>query len=63
MNPDDNYKAEDYKKCAGKGCSHTGNTILRIKFIQKEGAFCKDCATDLLNLGLVEEKKIEEVRN
>ena len=63
MNSDNRYIQEDYKKCAGKGCNHIGNTILRIKFIQKEGVFCKDCTTDLLNLGLVEEKKIEEVRN
>ena len=50
----DNYTTEEFKKCAGKGCNHIGNTILRIKFIQKEGAFCEDCATDLLNLGLAE---------
>jgi hypothetical protein len=59
----DRHIQEESKKCAGKGCNHIGNTILRIKFIQKEGAFCKYCATDLLSLGLVAEKKIEEVRN
>jgi hypothetical protein len=63
MNSDDKYIQDEYKKCAGKGCNHTGNTILRVKFIQKEGMFCKACATDLLKLGLVEEKKIQEVRN
>jgi len=54
MNSDNKCMQEDYKKCAGKYCKHTGKIVLRVKFIQKEGTFCEDCATDILNLGLAE---------
>jgi hypothetical protein len=64
MNSDNRYVTEETKKCAGKGCKQIDKTILRIQYIHREGAFCEQCAADLVKLGLVEEKKkIEEVSN
>lgn len=55
-------KAEN-KDCACKGCKNNGTIALRIQYIRKIGYFCDICAHDLLQSGLAEEKKTEEVRN
>jgi len=51
MNPDDNYR-----ECAGKGCKNFGTTLLKIRYINKEGYFCNLCTQDLCRLELATKK-------
>jgi hypothetical protein len=39
-------------KCMGKGCEYCGRILLKIKYINKIGYFCDNCAKDLLVEGL-----------
>jgi hypothetical protein len=50
----DDCKDTMYNGCAGKDCRHKATTVLKIKYLHKTGHFCTNCATDLLELGLVE---------
>jgi hypothetical protein len=43
---------QDYKSCAGKHCSNLGTELVRIKYIDRIGLFCKSCAEDLSQHGL-----------
>jgi hypothetical protein len=47
------YKFEDI--CAGLKCSNPPTSILKVKYINKSGSFCKQCTSDLLQLELAEE--------
>jgi hypothetical protein len=48
LNPNIHYNSKQYKDCAGKDCKRKGRTLLRIKYLQKNGYFCDSCAEDLL---------------
>ena len=48
------------KLCACKDCTNIGTTILEVKYIQKVGDFCKSCAKDLLQSGIVLDKKVND---
>jgi hypothetical protein len=39
-------------KCSGKGCSDEGKFIVKVRFVNKTGLFCKSCAQDLSQKGL-----------
>jgi hypothetical protein len=52
MNPNVNYNFEQYKQCAGKDCKSEGKTLLKIKYLQKNGYFCDFCKAELLELEL-----------
>jgi hypothetical protein len=43
-------------KCSGKGCLNPAEITLKIRFINKIGTFCKNCADDLLSEGLAFKK-------
>jgi hypothetical protein len=48
MNSNIDYNSEEYKQCAGKDCKGEGKTLLKIKYLQKNGYFCDSCTADLL---------------
>jgi hypothetical protein len=48
LNPDIHYNSEQYKDCAGKDCKRKGRTLLRVKYLNKNGYFCDSCTADLL---------------
>jgi hypothetical protein len=52
MNSNIHYNSEEYKECAGRGCKEEGKTLLKIKYLQKNGYFCDFCKAELLQLEL-----------
>jgi hypothetical protein len=52
MNSNIHSNLEEYKQCAGKGCKGEGKTLLKIKYLQKNGYFCDFCKAELLQLEL-----------
>jgi hypothetical protein len=53
-----NTRTEWYeRKCSGKDCQNMGNSILKIKYINKSGYFCDKCTRDLLDEGLAISQK------
>ena len=47
------YKVEDV--CAGLKCSNKPTALLKVKYINKTGSFCKQHIEDLLQLELAAE--------
>jgi len=47
------YTTEQFKRCAGKGCSAEGIHYLSVRFIKKCGWFCDSCKTNLIDENLV----------
>lgn len=55
------YKVEDV--CAGTKCTNKPPSVLKVKYINKTGSFCKQHAKDLLQLELAEEISKEGLSN
>ncbi len=49
-----NNRLQGYKKCAGLRCENKAKIMLKVKFINKNGYFCEQCASDLIKSELVE---------
>ena len=49
----------EHKQCAGKGCTNEGKILLAVKYINLKGHFCESCAEDLLGLGLLLDKTVD----
>jgi hypothetical protein len=58
MNSTSNNASLEYKKCAGKGCDRVGKTILKVRYLNKNGLFCDRCTKDLVAADLA--LKIED---
>ena len=56
------YK-EFAKECAGLKCSNKPTALLKVKYINKTGSFCKMHTEDLLHLELAEEIPKGEILN
>ena len=56
----DSIITNNKKLCACKNCTNIGTTILKVKYIQKAGHFCKACAEDLLQAELVLNKNMKK---
>jgi hypothetical protein len=58
MNPAQTlFNSDGFKGiCSGRNCKREPTTRLKIKYIKKVGAFCGQCASSLIDSGLVEEK-------
>jgi hypothetical protein len=52
MNSNIHIASDEFKECAGKGCKGEGKTLLKIKYLQKNGYFCDFCKAELLQLEL-----------
>jgi hypothetical protein len=55
------YKVEDI--CAGLNCYNKPTSILKVKYINKIGGFCKQHTEDLLQLELAEEIVNGDINN
>jgi hypothetical protein len=56
MSPSNLTTNQQINYCAGKECKNKGNRVLMIRYLDKIGYFCEDCANDLLRSELAEEK-------
>ena len=65
MNSNIHIASDEFKECACacKGCINTGTTILEVKYIQKSGHFCRSCAKELLESGLIVNKKKSKLQS
>ena len=52
MTPSIIESQDENKVCAGNGCKNVGTTLLKIRYINKEGYFCDSCTQDLWRLEL-----------
>jgi hypothetical protein len=61
MNDYNYYFKEEFKQCAGRGCSNRADVNLDLMFLHKQGWFCEECSTYLLQNKLAEEirKKVK----
>ena len=57
----DKHEYKFVQDCAGLNCSNKATTILKVKYINKTGLFCKQCTLDLLQLELAEEITKREI--
>jgi hypothetical protein len=60
MNSNTCSAKQEYKTCAGKGCSENGHHYLKIRFINKYGWFCESCTDIIVNDRLADEIKRPE---
>lgn len=46
---------QEYKICAGKGCSSLGVYYLKVIYLERSGWFCSSCRNCLVADGLISE--------
>ena len=50
------------KNCAGRNCEKIGTIILKLRFLNKTGIFCEQCAEDILAADLAFKVEDEAAR-
>lgn len=57
------YGVARFKSCAGRGCKNIGLYLLRVRFVNKAGWFCRSCKNRLTADMLLEDVDSQNKKN